>query len=76
MIDNVVQAYSVEESENNWYHSDACILEGNYWFDYPGADDGSGTGKHAVTGDGIGDTQIPWLGPEYDYYPPMNSESP
>ncbi len=32
-------------------------------------DDGSGTGKHAIAGDGIGDTAIPWPGPDFDNYP-------
>jgi hypothetical protein len=44
-------------------------LEGNYWSDYPGVDDGSGTGKHAIAGDGIGDTYIPWPGLDFDFYP-------
>jgi parallel beta-helix repeat protein len=52
---------------NNW---DNGVGEGNYWSDYNGVDDGSGTGKHAITGDGIGDTQIPHLG--LDNYPFVN----
>jgi parallel beta-helix repeat protein len=51
---------------NNWF--DAVLEEGNYWSDYKGADDGSGTYKHAIRGDGIGD--IPHL--DYDYFPYMN----
>jgi len=47
-------------------------LEGNYWSDYPGVDDGSGTGKHAIADDFIGDTDIPWPEPGYDYYPLMS----
>ena len=43
--------------------------EGNYWSDYTGVDDGSGTGKHAIAGDGIGDTKIPHPGTGFDYYP-------
>jgi hypothetical protein len=35
-------------------------------------DDGSGTGRHAIAGDGIGDTNIPHPGANYDYYPFMN----
>ena len=67
IIDNVDQAYDINPANNNWHHPD--LLEGNYWSDYPGVDDGSGTGKHAIAGDGIGDTDIPWPGPDYDYYP-------
>jgi len=64
---NIVQAYDQNPANNNWHHPD--LLEGNYWSDYPGVDDGSGTGKHSIAGDGIGDTNIPWPGPGYDYYP-------
>lgn len=69
IIDNPrYQAQQDGECENNyWYHS--TLLEGNYWSDYPGVDDGGGTGKHAIAGDGIGDTDIPW---HYDYYPLIN----
>ncbi len=61
--------------ENFWYHPD--LLEGNYWIDYPGIDDGSGSGKHAIANDGIGDTNIPypiipWPGIGLDYYPLTN----
>ena len=67
-IDNVVvQAEDPRSDENDWYHPD--LLEGNYWSDYPGVDDGSGTGKHANRGDGIGDTIIPWPGVDFDLYP-------
>jgi hypothetical protein len=45
------------------------LLEGNFWSDYPGVDDGSGIGKHAIAGDGIGDTDVPWPGPDFDNYP-------
>jgi len=62
IIDNDVQVVDFVGSQ--WYHPD--LLEGNYWSDYPGVDDGSGTGKHAIAGDGIGDTDIPWYS---DYYP-------
>ena len=57
-------------ASNYWHHP--TLLEGNYWFNYAGADDGSGTGKHADAGDGIGDTDIPHPGPGFDYYPLMN----
>ncbi|UCE36721.1 MAG: right-handed parallel beta-helix repeat-containing protein [Thermoplasmata archaeon] len=56
-------------SRNNWYHP--VLLEGNYWSDYTGEDDGSGTGKHSIAGDGIGDTLIPHPDRYYDYYPLM-----
>ncbi|MFW9833576.1 MAG: NosD domain-containing protein [Candidatus Thorarchaeota archaeon] len=75
-IDNVVQAVDLHsEYGNYWYHPE--LLEGNYWSDYPGIDDGSGTGKHAIAGDLIGDTEIPWPGEGFDYYPfvaPLNIE--
>ena len=45
---------------NQWYHP--ILLEGNFWSDYVGFDDGSGVGKHAIAGDGIGDTDLPWPG--------------
>jgi len=67
IINNERQAYDTNPAANDWHHPD--LLEGNYWSDYPGVDDGSGTGKHAIAGDGIGDTHIPWPGPDYDYYP-------
>ena len=54
---------------NSWHHP--VLLEGNYWSNYDGLDDGSGTGKHAIAGDGIGDTLIPHPDPGYDYYPLM-----
>jgi len=66
-IDNAVQADDYNPANNDWYHTE--LLEGNYWSDYTGVDDGSGSGKHAIAGDGIGDTNIPWPGTDYDYYP-------
>ncbi len=59
---------------NNWYHP--VLLEGNYWSDYLGVDDGSGTGKHAIAGDGIGDTLIPHPKKDYDFYPLMRPWAP
>lgn len=56
-------------AENHWYYPE--LLEGNYWSNYPGVDDGSGTGKHAIAGDLIGDTDIPWPEPYMDNYPLM-----
>jgi len=69
IIDNIVQAYDETPEDNHWHHPD--LLEGNYWSDYPGVDDGSGAGKHAIAGDGIGDTYIPWPTDSYDFYPLM-----
>lgn len=66
IIENTIQV-STHYSSDSWYHPE--LLEGNYWSDYSGVDDGSGTGKHSVAGDGIGDTDIPWPGPEFDLYP-------
>ena len=62
-IDNTSQARAL--APNNWF--DATLLEGNFWSDYPGVDDGSGTGKHAIAGDGIGDTNIPWHSDSYPF---------
>lgn len=67
IIDNTIQAYDTNPSNNNWHHP--VLLEGNYWSDYTGLDDGSGTDKHAIVGDGIGDTEIPHPGLGYDFYP-------
>ena len=66
IIDNTVQARDYNPAYNDWHHPD--LLEGNYWSDYLGVDDGSGTGKHAIAGDGIGDTHIPHY---HDFYPLM-----
>jgi len=70
LINNSKNAYDSDPESNDWHHT--VLLEGNYWSDYTGVDDGSGTGKHAIAGDGIGDTEIPHLGPDYDYYPFVN----
>jgi len=68
IIDNsTAQAVDNNPASNNWYEPD--LLEGNYWSDYTGVDDGSGTGKHAITGDGIGDTLIPHPAAGFDNYP-------
>ena len=66
-IDNGVPAYDYSPENNAWHHPD--LLEGNYWSDYEGVDDGSGTGKHAIADDGIGDTAIPHPAIDFDYYP-------
>jgi len=61
IITNTVQA---SDAGNNIWNNNQ--LEGNYWSNYSGLDDGSG-GR--TSGDGIGDTNIPFLG--YDNYPLM-----
>jgi parallel beta-helix repeat protein len=62
---NTMQIDPPDGGPNTWYDPD--LLEGNYWSDYPGADDGSGTGKHATADDCIGDTYLPWHGDEYPF---------
>jgi parallel beta-helix repeat protein len=69
-IQDPIQAYDENPSENDWHHP--TLLEGNYWSDYNGEDDGSGTGKHAIAGDDIGDTLIPHPSAGYDFYPFIN----
>jgi parallel beta-helix repeat protein len=69
LVDNNNNAYDSNPANNDWHHP--VLLEGNYWSDYTGVDDGSGTGKHAIAGDGIGDTDIPHPGANYDNYPFM-----
>jgi parallel beta-helix repeat protein len=63
---------NAKQAEDNvssaWSNSNQ---EGNYWSDYTGLDDGSGAGKHAIAGDGIGDTLIPHFG--LDSYPFISS---
>jgi parallel beta-helix repeat protein len=68
ILNNDIDDYS----SNSWY-SDS-LKEGNYWSDYDGADDGSGTVKHATAGDGIGDTNLPYPEEGYDYYPFINRD--
>jgi parallel beta-helix repeat protein len=67
IMDNRDQALDANPANNDWHHP--TLLEGNYWSDYTGLDDGSGTGKHAIAGDGIGDTLIPHPGTDYDFHP-------
>jgi hypothetical protein len=54
---------------------------GNFWSDYNGTDDGSGTYPHNISGDGVGDTQLPWQGSTSitvggDYLPLTNITGP
>ena len=70
IVNNSPNAYDTHPADNDWHHP--ILLEGNYWSDYTGVDDGSGTGKHAIAGDGIGDTDIPHPAEDYDFYPFMN----
>jgi parallel beta-helix repeat protein len=67
MMGNLYPPTDTHPFENNWHHPD--LLEGNYWSDYMGLDDGSGSGKHAIANDGIGDTLIPHPQPGFDFYP-------
>jgi parallel beta-helix repeat protein len=71
IIENGIQASDGQPLLNYWYNPD--ILEGNFWSDYEGLDDGSGVGKHAIADDGIGDTDIPHLG--LDSYPFMEQDA-
>lgn len=57
---------------NIWYNE--SLKEGNYWSDYDGADDGSGTSKHDIARDGIGDTKLPYPEQDHDLYPFMNRD--
>jgi hypothetical protein len=54
IIDNTVQVYDSNPEDNDWHHQE--LLEGNYWSDYTGLDDGSNS---RTAEDGIGDTKIP-----------------
>ena len=70
LVNNDPNAYDSNPASNDWYHP--VLLEGNYWSDYTGIDNGSGTEKHDIVGDGIGDTNIPHHGVNYDHYPFVN----
>jgi len=72
IINNGMQVSTDNPSANNWHHP--VLLEGNYWSDYTGTDDGSGSGKHAIAGDEIGDTLIPHPTTDYDFYPFMSPD--
>lgn len=70
LVNNGNNVYDDQPEMNLWNHP--VLPEGNYWSDYTGMDDGSGTGTHAIAGDGTGDTAIPHPAPGFDYYPFMN----
>jgi parallel beta-helix repeat protein len=55
---------SIDNGQNYWNNS---MMEGNYWSEYKGVDDGS---DDRVLGDGIGDTIIPFM--SVDSYPFIN----
>jgi parallel beta-helix repeat protein len=67
IINNTNQVIDDNPANNYWHHPD--LLEGNFWSDYTGLDNGNGTGKHAIAYDGIGDTLIPHPDTHYDFYP-------
>lgn len=70
IIDNITQASDTNPASNDWYES--TLLEGNFWSDYMGVDNGSGEDKHAIAGDGIGDILIPHPAADFDFYPFVN----
>ncbi len=70
LVNNSNNAYDSNPENNDWHHP--VLLEGNYWSDYAGVDDGNGTGKHGIAGDGIGDTDVPHPAADFDLYPFMD----
>jgi parallel beta-helix repeat protein len=73
--DEQASCSSSSGSPKNPFHS-SDLLEGNYWSDYSGLDDGSGKdlfGEPRQPRDGIGDTGTPHL--DIDWYPLMTSRS-
>ena len=73
LVNNSNNAYDNNPVDNDWHHP--VLLEGNYWSDYTGVDDGNGTGKHGIAGDGIGDTDVPHPAGHFDLYPFTNKNS-
>jgi len=59
-VNNYENVHLWESGNNIWDDG----VEGNYWDSYDGLDDGSGS---RVAGDGVGDTDLPYLG--VDNYP-------
>lgn len=73
IYNNIFEMTKVDDqsSANTWY--DDVNEIGNYWHEYDGLDDGSGTGKHSIAGDDIGDTKIPYPeSQDLDNYPLMS----
>jgi len=68
-LNNYKDAYDQQPQSNTYYNT--LSLEGNYWDEYTGIDDGSGIDKHAIADDGIGDTNLDFPGAGYDNYPLM-----
>ena len=66
------QVSVVSLAEDSGKTASAPLIAEGDWSNYTGVDDGSGTGKHSVAGDGIGDTDIPWPSANYDFYPFVN----
>jgi len=60
----------IDIGDNKWNTTYYCYsipniiggicIGGNFWSDYTGDDDGSGSYPHNITDDGIGDTEIPY----------------
>ncbi|MBN1983546.1 MAG: right-handed parallel beta-helix repeat-containing protein, partial [Chitinivibrionales bacterium] len=69
-LNNNSQAADNNSTKNVWYNPQ--LLEGNYWSNYQGLDNGTGDGKHAIADDGIGDTRIPHPYANFDSYPFMS----
>ncbi len=66
-LGNDFQASDPTGGANLWF--EPASYTGNFWSDYRGSDDGSGTGKHAIAGDWIGDTMIPHPSAGFDDAP-------
>ena len=58
-IDNGINSWNITKTAGTNIIG-GPFLGGNFWSDYTGLDDGSGTGVHAIAGDGIGDTNLPY----------------
>ncbi len=70
-IDNGMQAWDDNETENFW--NDSYPSGGNYWSDYAGMDAKSGPSQDQPGSDGIGDQPYPIVGGfRNDTYPLMN----
>ena len=71
---NVVQDSNSSNTFNQTYGYYATNIvggsrSGNFYGNYAGMDSGSGD-IYAISGDGVGDTQVPYMvGSNFDYYP-------